>query len=121
MGGLHSQVEQTLSPKFTPSLYQLFLKVATSIFDQIMDSIGPDECVKGHSVMNSIALSFTHGKEKQVHSWHTVYNGKSEVMTYLVMTWCVSTLTRKDIYMGDNLLMFINAIDGAVPAITGIR
>jgi hypothetical protein len=38
-------------------------------------------------------------------------------MTRLVMTWCVCTLTRKDMYMGDNLMMFINAIDGAIHAI----
>jgi hypothetical protein len=62
VGNLPCQVQQTLSLKFTPSPYQLFLKIAISIFDQIMDSIGPDEWQKGHSVMHSIALIFTHGK-----------------------------------------------------------
>jgi hypothetical protein len=98
VGNLPCQVQQTLSPKFTPSPYQLFLKIAINVFDQIMDSIGLEERRKGHSIMHSIALIFTHGKEKYITPWHNVYEGKSEVMTRLVMSWCICTLTRKDIH-----------------------
>jgi hypothetical protein len=38
-------------------------------------------------------------------------------MAHLVMTWCTCTLARKDVYMGENLMKFINAIDGVICAI----
>ena len=117
VGSLPCQVQQTSSPKFTPSLHHLFLKIAISAFDQIMNDIGPEKRRKVHSTIHSIALIFTQGKEKCIAPWHSIYEGKSEAMARLVMTWCTCTLARKDVHMGENLMEFINAIDGVIRAI----
>ena len=114
MGNLLSQVEQTLPPKFTPSPYQLFLKILVDTFDALMKGQLHEDQRKAHSALHVIALILTDGKEAT--SWFNFHNCKSEGVAHLIMAYCVCTLTRGDVNMGHNLTLFILAIKGVICA-----
>jgi hypothetical protein len=115
VGSLPSQVEQTLPPKFTPSPYQLFLKILVDIFDALMKGQLREDQRKAHSVLHVIALILTDGKEAT--SWLNFHLCKPEEVAHLLMTYSVCTLTRADVNM---LTIFILAVEGVIRAMIAL-
>ena len=114
VGSLPSQVEQTLTPKFTPSPYQLFLKILIDIFGALMNKQTWEDLRKAHAALNVIALILTDGREAT--SWFTFHGSKSEDITHLIMTYGVCSLMRGNVNMGHKLTLFILAIEGVIHA-----
>jgi hypothetical protein len=81
-----------------------------------MDNIGSRERRKAHSTIRTITLIFTYGERKFATSWVSFYDTKSMVMAHLAMTWSVCKLTDQNIYMGEFLMRYINAISGITGA-----
>jgi hypothetical protein len=114
VGSLPSQVEQTLAPKFTPSPYQLFLKIRIDIFGALMTEQTREDQRKVHAALHVIALILTDGKETR--SWLNFHDCKSDEIAHRIMTYGVCSLTRSDVNMGHNLMFFILAIKGVIRA-----
>jgi hypothetical protein len=109
IGDLTAQVSQS-APGFTPSPYQLFIKVITEVFNLIMMDIGVEEWHKAHRTLHSIARIFTSQEGKYAHSWARFCDQGLLEMSNLVLTWSVYTLAHHEIHMGNLLKTFINAI-----------
>jgi hypothetical protein len=85
VGDLKAQVSQ-LAPGFTPSPYQLFIKVITNVFDLIMTDIGLDERQKADSTLRRIARIFTLEEGKYAPSWARFCAHNLLEMSNLVLT-----------------------------------
>jgi hypothetical protein len=81
-----------------------------------MMNIGTEERKKAHAAICTIALIFTHGERRYASLWYSFYDSKPTAMAHLAMTWCTCTLTRQDVYMGESLMRYINAIAGVIGA-----
>ena len=114
VGRLLPQVDQTLVPRFTPSPFQLFLKVIIHIFDVLMNGQQHGDQRKGHTALSTIAGFLTN--EGEATSWFIFHNWNTNEITHVLMSYGVCTLTLKGVRMGNYLPFFILAIEGVVRA-----
>jgi hypothetical protein len=115
-GDLRKEVDQ-FEAGFTPSPYQLFLKVIVDVFDLIVTDVDRNACIKAHHTLSCDTKYFINQKSSVHLSWAEFCNKEISMLCNQGLTWSICQFTHRKLDTGNKERTLLNAIAGILEAL----